>query len=203
MRLHYQQAQDHPRTCGEQSIICNIIHSKIGSPPHMRGTVNKKNFGERFEGITPAHAGNSLFPRPGGMPSWDHPRTCGEQNALISLYKRSQGSPPHMRGTGKQGEFSKLNVRITPAHAGNSYLQGCRQHKAQDHPRTCGEQRSGNEYKTVPVGSPPHMRGTVLQVQRIKQPQRITPAHAGNRNSTPLISTHFWDHPRTCGEQRV
>ena len=180
MRLHYQQAQDHPRTCGEQSIICNIIHSKIGSPPHMRGTVNKKNFGERFEGITPAHAGNSRLRLGSPSSGKDHPRTCGEQCFTRAAVPCARGSPPHMRGTVPPCSVQTGPPGITPAHAGNSDRHRHRCCILKDHPRTCGEQKEILCPSTCTAGSPPHMRGTVQDIVSNGNAVRITPAHAGN-----------------------
>ena len=30
---------DHPRICGEKRVLCKLLHSQQGSPPHMRGKV--------------------------------------------------------------------------------------------------------------------------------------------------------------------
>ena len=78
-RLLYISCKDHPRTCGEKSIILEKSKSPIGSPPHMRGKVAAKRTQSRLGGITPAHAGKS--DRSTGEPgrTQDHPRTCGEK----------------------------------------------------------------------------------------------------------------------------
>ena len=51
--------QDHPRVCGEKSLLLGSSGSMGGSPPHMRG---KGLYGRPLavgRGITPAHAGKS------------------------------------------------------------------------------------------------------------------------------------------------
>ena len=50
------------------------------------------------------------------------------------------GSPPHMRGTVRAVDTDTYEIRITPAHAGNSYLDENGEWVSWDHPRTCGEQ---------------------------------------------------------------
>ena len=51
--------KDHPRTCGEQLILVQVLLFLKGSPPHMRGTDTVGDGGRCDGGITPAHAGNS------------------------------------------------------------------------------------------------------------------------------------------------
>ena len=71
--------KDHPRSCGEQKNFFMPSSSVQGSPPLMRGTVVREIGKEIPNGITPAHAGNSLFwPFP-ALSAEDHPRSCGEQ----------------------------------------------------------------------------------------------------------------------------
>ena len=53
-----------------------------------------------YEGITPAHAGKSNRDVCPGIPSRDHPRTCGEKETPRCSGCRRLGSPPHMRGKG-------------------------------------------------------------------------------------------------------
>ena len=50
---------DHPRACGEKFPIACVCILFWGSPPRMRGKVERINGGEQCHGITPAHAGKS------------------------------------------------------------------------------------------------------------------------------------------------
>ena len=70
-----------------------------------------------------------------------------------------------------------------------------------DHPRSCGEQVYLFVAFTAIIGSPPLMRGTVWEFAISIILLRITPAHAGNRNSLQNVLGASWDHPRSCGEQ--
>ncbi len=47
------------------------------------------------------------------------------------------------------------------------------------------------------------MRGTAFFCDSIGFRLRITPAHAGNRDSRPNNLMADEDHPRTCGEQLI
>ena len=91
---------DHPRVCGEQVSSAACWHSRLGSPPRVRGTVSVLPSGKKCGRITPACAGNrhicSTFP----LIIWDHPRVCGEQPDARLCRRDHYGSPPRVRGTG-------------------------------------------------------------------------------------------------------
>ena len=85
----------------------------------------------------------------------------------------------------------------------------------------CGEKVQTLLYTDVQKGSPPRMRGKVIvdlvltERHRIPphvrgkggdlsgrvSPDRITPACAGKRFFSGLVSRVPWDHPRMCGEK--
>ena len=53
------RSRDHPRLCGEKSLVCKYRSRALGSPPPMRGKVSifsPPNYNTR---ITPAYAGKS------------------------------------------------------------------------------------------------------------------------------------------------
>ena len=73
------QWEDHPRLCGEKSVLVMRAESPLGSPPPMRG----KGF-SAFEfyvdfGITPAYAGKRQRTGRHRLHRRDHPRLCGEK----------------------------------------------------------------------------------------------------------------------------
>ena len=53
--------QDHPRSCGEQSMVLCGIPPTLGSPPLMRGTAYLFASFSSSRRITPAHAGNRVL----------------------------------------------------------------------------------------------------------------------------------------------
>ena len=129
--------------------------------------------------ITPAHAGKGMGPEAGRKQPQDHPRACGERPPAMLPLRRLKGSPPRMRGKGRQRIAAQNICGITPAHAGKSHPLSCLAWCAGDHPRACGEKvRSACRPWLLP-GSPPRMRGKVFTSAADKGTSGITPAHAG------------------------
>ena len=93
-----------------------------------------------------------------------------------------------------------FQLRIIPAHAGNtgkliSYLRDL-----QDHPRSCGEYIDQMILSEVYSGSSPLMRGIPLPMLGRFALARIIPAHAGNTLYPSFLTIYMQDHPRSCGE---
>ena len=123
--LKAAQKADHPRGCGENALGKTRITVAMGSPPRMRGKLEKPCMPENPYGITPADAGktyasanNSPIPR-------DHPRGCGENVFSPASVTSRQGSPPRMRGKPKSTSAPKARSRITPAGAGKTKMSCC------------------------------------------------------------------------------
>ena len=197
----YMIGKDHPRVCGEQSSTPRRMASCKGSPPRVRGTDARPVTGLGDAGITPACAGNRGRWRQSCSWCWDHPRVCGEQQLANKLNKRGTGSPPRVRGTVEQNTLTGTSKRITPACAGNRSCPTVILALYRDHPRVCGEQLFLARRRTLPPGSPPRVRGTVIGVSAAVVTARITPACAGNRREMPVAEIGEEDHPRVCGEQ--
>ena len=71
-----------------------------------------------------------------------------------------------------------------------------------DHPRPCGEKSSLQLSPSVQLGSPPPMRGKVLDDKAKNLKPGITPAHAGKSELGYNCALGRWDHPRPCGEKQ-
>ena len=65
----------------------------------------------------------------------------------------------------------------------------------------CGEKPSGQDRRTVRLGSPPRVRGKVMPAAHSIGCRRITPACAGKRGEGQGGPAGLWDHPRVCGEK--
>ena len=151
--------RDHPRGCGENTVMQLIAWTTGGSPPRMRG---KLPFWFRvflpFR-ITPADAGKTIPLPEAAFQTGDHPRGCGE-NLGWRFYPRFViGSPPRMRGKRRCWMPSLTATGITPADAGKTLRpsQGLRENG--DHPRGCGENFLLEPFSRINLGSPPRMRG--------------------------------------------
>ena len=70
--------RDHPRGCGENTVLRRQASRVRGSPPRMRGKLHGPRRHGENRGITPADAGKTRTrPNPNNVRQ-DHPRGCGE-----------------------------------------------------------------------------------------------------------------------------
>ena len=106
-----------------------------------------------------------------------------------------------MRGKDNQVPVLNPGGGITPAYAGKRVpLSGCRWFH-RDHPRVCGEKIAHPIEPIAFPGSPPRMRGKVLQIIQLTVYVGITPAYAGKSGSRCISPRSGRDHPRVCGEK--
>ena len=111
---------DHPRVCGEKSMMSRVLLFMVGSPPRMRGKVKRNKRFQLADGITPAYAGKSRAVIGGGHALQDHPRVCGEKTGTAWRWLMVTGSPPRMRGKERARAPVAQAQGITPAYAGKS-----------------------------------------------------------------------------------
>ena len=64
-----------------------------------------------------------------------------------------------MRGKLSSSVFACAIARITPAHAGKTYMRQQNTTITKDHPRACGENEDRITEESAKAGSPPRMRG--------------------------------------------
>ena len=188
----------------------------------MRGkAVNSKNRANS-DRITPAYAGKRPWALFYVFIFWDHPRLCGEKsggkdstivlagitpayagksNANDMVFRFHKGSPPPMRGKVRCWWNGAMVQRITPAYAGKSFKRFFARSMYQDHPRLCGEKLFIEFVPLKQMGSPPPMRGKVLNFSVADFPFGITPAYAGKSCKASMQLSHHRDHPRLCGEK--
>nr|DAX53285.1 MAG TPA: hypothetical protein [Caudoviricetes sp.] len=150
---------DHPRACGENSIRSTQKNSRNGSPPRMRGKLAGLSAALTKSRITPAHAGKTTGLSEKALSVSDHPRACGENASLSFPPLFVYGSPPRMRGKPGDGGMLSGQWRITPAHAGKTFLLRFLLYTHTDHPRACGENSCTASSIAAFSGSPPRMRG--------------------------------------------
>jgi hypothetical protein len=153
--------------------------------------------------VTPARAGRISVRRSALMPAQEHPRTRGEDDQLKWLTVDIEGAPPHARG-GRRGPLrGLLSVRNTPAHAGRTSGRRRSASWATEHPRTRGEDPANCWLWNPPMGTPPRMRGQLLQHFVGDLVHWSTPACAGTARPGPAPAAPGWKHPRTRGEDSV
>ena len=132
-------ARDHPRACGENMLRLSAQSSAKGSPPRMRGKLRFPFSRLGALRITPAHAGKTRDGY-GSVPlAEDHPRACGENPDASGELFSPPGSPPRMRGKQNWSLYRRVTSRITPAHAGKTFVEFAGMIGREDHPRACGE----------------------------------------------------------------
>ena len=133
---------DHPRVCGEHSLIsCSSLLSS-GSSPRMRGALCRGRSLSKRTGIIPAYTGSTNRVIISMSSVRDHPRICGEHKLGYPNTNRNTGSSPHMRGARLQAYRSGSVRGIIPAYAGSTRQAPCRCPPRRDHPRVCGEHAS-------------------------------------------------------------
>ena len=156
---------------------------KLGSPPRVRGKAEVRHERDQEPGITPACAGKRHCPRFRPGKTRDHPRVCGEKDAICKSCPARQGSPPRMRGKGPAAATDLPGPGITPAYAGKSTSASLRISWSRDHPRVCGEKIRVASPRITQRGSPPRMRGKGGSSSFWRLLVRITPAYAGKSSS--------------------
>ena len=130
--------------------------------------------------ITPAHAGNTSYAAGQLAGVRDHPRSRGKHSLMSTMTRPLSGSPPLTRETHKYGSVPDQDVRITPAHAGNTLHNVKSYDRSRDHPRSRGKHNALCASILSCLGSPPLTRETLLNSAAEGADRGITPAHAGN-----------------------
>ena len=120
---HRQQRssrRDHPRVCGEHFTTAKEWRPFAGSSPRMRGTPQPLSHLATLLGIIPAYAGNTVSRLRLNLRFRDHPRVCGEHEAVVIEFPHLTGSSPRMRGTPRHRSRALHGSGIIPAYAGNT-----------------------------------------------------------------------------------
>ena len=121
---------------------------------------------------------------------------CARRNATCDRC----GSAPRARGTPSALDFALMEVRISPACAGNT-SSGCRSAVwCTDQPRVRGEHATTERYNDYLVGSAPRARGTLERLPPGGGFERISPACAGNTGRSGSRGSGSPDQPRVRGE---
>ena len=125
---------------------------------------------------------------------------CGEHRSIVGIGVACQGSSPHVRGARRPRQPGIRPNGIIPACAGSTQVRLRRRPWTEDHPRMCGEHRSGFNALFFLTGSSPHVRGARKDSPLRRCHSGIIPACAGSTLSGCRLSRYSRDHPRMCGE---
>ena len=186
-----EQAEDHPRRCGENLLATTTPTAMTGSPPQVRGKLISTVLQGITQRITPAGAGKTPADRAFGPEVKDHPRRCGE-NRLGGFFRLPpRGSPPQVRG--KLFMLGKRigNAGITPAGAGKTNHPQGFDLLRRDHPRRCGENSRALACRLRARGSPPQVRGKLSCGISGGSGAGITPAGAGKTSEDHNVYKAF------------
>ena len=136
--LSFLLVPDHPRACGANKDLTKKTLMLRGSSPRMRGKRSGRITKTRSRRIIPAHAGQTKMWAEIEPAKPDHPRACGANEAVGVGLWRVRGSSPRMRGKHMGHRASQQQLRIIPAHAGQTITRNTRTSSRTDHPRACG-----------------------------------------------------------------
>ena len=89
---------DHPRECGANHWYRTLCSPPNGSSPRVRGKLRCRLVFSPTHRIIPASAGQTKMIDVLGISLSDHPRECGANCFLTTLYSRWCGSSPRVRG---------------------------------------------------------------------------------------------------------
>ena len=190
----------HPRLCGEHGYAQSKHHSRSGSSPPVRGTLDGPRFPQLGHRFIPACAGNTAQRLPAIISVTVHPRLCGEHEVASRIDVQFDGSSPPVRGTRKFRQSCRMAQRFIPACAGNTIRSAIGVPIAPVHPRLCGEHAMTSFPACIHSGSSPPVRGTHVGASRWEATVRFIPACAGNTKNHLSESASSPVHPRLCGE---
>ena len=165
----------------------------------MRGKPRERRKKHHRRRIIPAHAGQTTCITTISGPTPDHPRACGANELKSTDGRIDLGSSPRMRGKLAQLPCGRFDLRIIPAHAGQTHANSRRTRPHSDHPRACGANHVQTGHAGDHRGSSPRMRGKRRGRPTRAPHHRIIPAHAGQTSTDEDKIVVDEDHPRACG----
>ena len=190
----------HPRSRGENLRRSAVEALATGSSPLTRGKHCARRYHRPCSGLIPAHAGKTTLWSTPGRCAGAHPRSRGENLYVDVVPSMKGGSSPLTRGKLlHRGGHSDVDGLI-PAHAGKTRTSTVSPSVAGAHPRSRGENSSGNFAPGSFVGSSPLTRGKHLSAVVQGEGERLIPAHAGKTQAGGGVCSARRAHPRSRGE---
>ena len=176
-----------PAGAGKTSSAASSLIPHQGSPPQVRGKHKEGLIFVSRDRITPAGAGKTSSSASFSPSSPDHPRRCGENAVTLPAEISWTGSPPQVRGKLYLLSICAATMRITPAGAGKTCRGLAMMRSAGDHPRRCGENTKTAATDFTCLGSPPQVRGKLVEPLGCLPFFGITPAGAGKTRNIGVL----------------
>ena len=111
------------------------------------------------------------------------------------------GPSPRVRGAVDDRRPRDQAGGTIPAGAGSRGPCPRRARSPRDHPRGCGEQKTGREVVSTATGPSPRVRGAGEAEGDAAHADGTIPAGAGSSSASSPLWPSPGDHPRGCGEQ--
>ena len=191
----------HPRAGGERLTGSGKPRQPVGSSPRGRGTPRHIPSISHDGRFIPARAGNASNTPTRPRAATVHPRAGGERCGQATQADARLGSSPRGRGTLGSCSDSGGGGRFIPARAGNARTLPPGRQRVSVHPRAGGERLSNRAIVSLPNGSSPRGRGTLILPVQLGADHRFIPARAGNAGSRVPPGTAPSVHPRAGGER--
>ena len=190
----------HPRSRGENAERRRGGELLRGSSPLTRGKLAGSEFASMVIGLIPAHAGKTVCPASGRWSRGAHPRSRGENTALLPRGQSARGSSPLTRGKRAGRHVFESGARLIPAHAGKTASRRPRAASPRAHPRSRGENSECCRSSSARAGSSPLTRGKRFESRAVDRRLGLIPAHAGKTTLRTCSTIAFRAHPRSRGE---
>ena len=174
-----RRQSEHPRVCGENTLLYFALDLEDGTSPRMRGKrvmgIAAKATGRNI----PAYAGKTW--RSHSRRRWrpEHPRVCGENATEQTANKYQGGTSPRMRGKPMAPPRPPSGGWNIPAYAGKTDQPPSKLLRAEEHPRVCGENHAARPDTDTGSGTSPRMRGKLRVLVWVGFWRRNIPAYAG------------------------
>ena len=149
----------HPRSRGENQLAGRRACLRTGSSPLTRGKLAHHSPVLSPGGLIPAHAGKTAVCMASMRREPAHPRSRGENCAVLRAGRFSPGSSPLTRGKLPLGASGQAFPGLIPAHAGKTSPPRMRRAAPWAHPHSRGENWRRRRPRLCLAGSSPLTRG--------------------------------------------
>ena len=190
-----------PRMRGNRRRRCRRVSCPWVYPRACGGTSTSLPGELPARGSIPAHAGEPLYGRGGGVGIGVYPRACGGTTTVGQLGDAMRGLSPRMRGNLKNDFIQTSTTGSIPAHAGEPGIAGHGAHGDGVYPRACGGTRRTLLSTSLLMGSIPAHAGEPKGVLHVLATHRVYPRACGG-TQIPLLNSSILEGsiPAHAGE---